>query len=920
MARPRLLLHNPALRDREEVAHGVLLREELFGELVCQLRQQPPGPSLRHLLLIGQRGMGKTTLLLRLDCLLREDPELSRRWIPVLLPEEQYGIGNLADLWLETLRTLDEGAPDPQAEALLRAGLNEDGLAEEAFQLLAARCDRAGRQLVLLVDNLNTVLSRLPEHQAHALRKRLMFDGRLLMIGTATSHFSEISQVDGPFYEFFRTFRLEPLSAEGMERFVAQLAERQGERAIVVNLAQDPARLRRLHLLTGGNPRIALLLYQVLGESPAGSIRQDLELLLDEVTPFYKHQIESLEGPQQRIFHAVARNWHPLPLPALALELRISEEDRHLGALVASGFVEELVLPDGGLAYQVAERLYNIYYLMRLQRRGQQDLLWLISFMEALFTPAAFPDLARKALSAWAGSDDEALRNELARYVGAIAERVPEPAVRLSLVKDLLSRIASPRELTGLDLRRLFPAVDQNEGTSRSLEEAAVQYAPDAMEFWLLLGLGRLVRHERQGAADAFSRAQERAERSTLRLITTSLLHLARDEAPEALLLGDQLLSQALQPELRFLAQLICCALDLDQGQPLEAAARLEELVQLGPQVGWDLPLPFADLATLYKRQGDLERAMEAAQRAAGQRHPDVQSFVMLAELLLRQGDLAESRAAVARGLAQAKEADELRTLGLTSIGVAAAENKLRAERLVRIFGPLPDDIEPELLLQAGQERLRAWEQEESGYRRTLADLAFGEELILHHQSSEGSNEWSARDPLAEHCSRTRKLFEKAEEHWALLPIYALAMQVHALLQLQRPAEATAQCRAALKCLLPERMDTSVEVIESSLRELAVGAEPAAVRRLMEERPELELPRRFLPLYEALGILSGRPRSVLAPEVQGVVDQLLHTLRPTGPTVRSRRGSRPKPAVPEPPVVPEPRPVKARKRRAAPGQ
>src|ERR1039458_8575728 len=75
--------------------------------LVCQVLDgsQPEIGQIRygvgllgkpHVLLIGARGMGKTTMLLMLRFAVREG-DLREKWQPVRFPEESYAVTDLAD-------------------------------------------------------------------------------------------------------------------------------------------------------------------------------------------------------------------------------------------------------------------------------------------------------------------------------------------------------------------------------------------------------------------------------------------------------------------------------------------------------------------------------------------------------------------------------------------------------------------------------------------------------------------------------------------------------------------------------------------------------------------------------------------------------------------------------------------------------
>ena len=103
----RRRLYNPAQLTPDELKASFVARGETLAEMLRLLREQTPGRPCQHMMLIGPRGMGKTTLGLRFLHAVEETPKLAAIWQPVPFHEESYGIGwNLADFWLAALRHL----------------------------------------------------------------------------------------------------------------------------------------------------------------------------------------------------------------------------------------------------------------------------------------------------------------------------------------------------------------------------------------------------------------------------------------------------------------------------------------------------------------------------------------------------------------------------------------------------------------------------------------------------------------------------------------------------------------------------------------------------------------------------------------------------------------------------------------------
>ncbi len=398
-----LALYNPALLAPEDLLAQFTARKPMLETLLGIVRGNKQGQPQQHCLLIGARGMGKTTTLWAIAHRVNADATLACDWQPVVFDEESRRVGDLADFWLECIRQWEHviQSSGALADQLLVEGPEDiEARARETFLRLV---DQSRRRALLLIDNLNEVLSAISDPEPlHRLRAFLMQDSRVMIIGGATRYFDEITSIDQPFYDFFRYFELRPLTAEETEACLLALARNRGgdsDGKIEKTLHERTGTVRALHLLTGGNPRLVKTFYRLLAEGLRGDIRADLERLVDEFTPYFKAIVDALPAQQQRLFDAVALAWDPVEVASLVIATRLpsNQVSAQLRSLVKAGLLREAAGGPKRKTYLLADRFSNIHYLMRHGRAARNRLDWFVALVRIVFPDRASAEVLGKA-------------------------------------------------------------------------------------------------------------------------------------------------------------------------------------------------------------------------------------------------------------------------------------------------------------------------------------------------------------------------------------------------------------------------------------------------------------------------------------------------------------------------------------------
>ena len=537
----RRRLYNPAQLSPEELKASFVARHETLTDMLRLLVEQTPGRPCQHILLVGPRGMGKTTLGLRFLQEVEDASHLAAAWQPVAFHEESYEISNLADFWLAALCHLTRATKEPRwadrADALARDEGDTERLSAYALAALLDFRQASGKRLILFVENLDLVFEQFrDERDVYALRASLMEHPDILLIGSANAVFDAIRNHGKPFCEFFRLFILPELEREDCLRILEALVEHEGRKEIPEMLNRERGRLETVRRLTGGNPRLLVLACRMLIDSPLGSAFEDLERLIDEQTPYFKARIEELPAQARKVFHCLAEGWTPMPARELSVAAKLSSShaSAQLRQLVEKGYAKEVRIPrEKRVRYEVSDRFYNIYYLLRFSRTGRNRLERLVAFLHDLFGstgmrsmyPATLEALRARALPVGEMSD---WLSVLAGYVAGDREFAGREDWRrqaTDLAKDMIGidapvlgeiqlAFASQRSLhsSGV-LDSMHRSVELFEAERFADAEAicreVIRETPENAAAWLILGAVLLTQRRFEDTLVALKRAAE---------------------------------------------------------------------------------------------------------------------------------------------------------------------------------------------------------------------------------------------------------------------------------------------------------------------------------------------------------------------------------------------------------------------------
>ena len=386
--------YNPGFLSDEEIVATFCVRTSEFESIVEMLRdcRESSNP---HQIVIGPRGSGKTSLLLRVAAEIHRDASLSSHFLPVVFAEESYEVSTAGEFWLECLSRLAvqaprrEGDPDLSRSYEELRGISDDRtLGERCLGAALDLSDREAKRLVLFVENLNTLFRDMTDPDAGwRLRKVLQTEPRIILLASATRRFDQIDHPDQALYDLFRVTSLRPLGTDECTTLWQTVSGREARTETI----------QSLRILTGGNPRLVMIVARFGASLSFRALMSDLLDLIDDHTEYFRSHLEMLPAQERRVYLALADLWMPATAREIADRARLttSKCSAQLTRLSERAIVEVA----GGTArrkqYYLTERMYNIYYLLRRPRGPHRMVESLIRLMESFYSPLELRDIGR---------------------------------------------------------------------------------------------------------------------------------------------------------------------------------------------------------------------------------------------------------------------------------------------------------------------------------------------------------------------------------------------------------------------------------------------------------------------------------------------------------------------------------------------
>jgi len=516
MKSPFLSRFTPSLMPPEALEAIFVQREREARRTVELVRESVLTATKSHTLFVGPRGIGKTHLVSLVYHRLRAMGDLRDRLRIAWLREEEWGVSSFLDVLQRILRALAEDDPTLASRLAAVQAAGTAAAAERVAQDLLREIV-GPRTLLLLAENLDDLFDGIGDEGQKRFRAFLQDTRFATILATSQGLFGGVSRQAAPFYNFFRVQHLPGLSLDEAVLLLTKIAELEGDTSLAsfLHTPAGRARVRAVHHLAGGNPRVYVIFSEFLTRDALDELVAPFLKMLDELTPYYQSKMRSLSPQQRKVVEILSEARGAIPVKEVATRSFLTHQ-------TVSSQLQELREKGYATAHKVGrESFYELQEpLMRLclevkKQRGEPIKL----FVDFLRLWCTREDLERRLASLPLGATfTEAHLREALR----LADKGDDPRVAACLT-DHRAYVAEENHEKALQVAEELIAIREEPGDLAvrgwHLDELgrydkalvafdqALTLDPSNNGIWFIKGVLLYTRHHYEEALAAFEQA-----------------------------------------------------------------------------------------------------------------------------------------------------------------------------------------------------------------------------------------------------------------------------------------------------------------------------------------------------------------------------------------------------------------------------
>ena len=378
------------------------------------------------------------------------------------------------------------------------------------------------KMIVLFMENLNQILGeQMSKQEVQKLRSIFQTENIFTVVTTAPLIFPQVSEHEEPFFNFFDIIYLKELTREELKELVMEIARIENNEVFLSKMGEYGQKIDAVYVLTGGSPRMAMLLYDLMSKGNLVDVEKAFLKLLDENTPYYQDVFRLLSGGKRKVFDTLIELGKPATPKEIAEKARLEKSGdvyTQLRRLEKDGYVISRRMGKT-TKYEVRERLFRLWRELRRQPFAMQKLSILVEFLELWYSleerkekflerfeglREAFDETRKKEASYWFSSLPKEYKQEL-------LPQVVKEIYEIGEVKLLDEMVYGDNELKEEAIRAEFRILVEKGEYEKVLKKAenVIKVEENNAFAWFTKGIAMITFWKHEEALEALSKSIE---------------------------------------------------------------------------------------------------------------------------------------------------------------------------------------------------------------------------------------------------------------------------------------------------------------------------------------------------------------------------------------------------------------------------
>ena len=325
-------------------------------------------------LLIGPRGAGKTHVLAILYNRIDRNSEIRPRVVIAYMKEEERGVASFLDWLVRILRAFHRRGEKPPTGEDLDLGEGLESLKQLPLEQARTAAEHlllrfvGERRLLLIAENLGEIFDPtkgMGKEGQQRFRDLVQQHPFWTIVTSSQALFADIQDRAAPFYGFFKVQHLGMFDLEEAIALLEKLARLEGRAELQQFFATEigRGRVRAIHQLTGGNPRLLVIFYQFIDRDSIEDLASPFLEMVDSLTSYYQEQMQPLPALQQKIVEFLCEHRSPATVKEIARSCFITHQtaSKQLSRLAERRYVIATAVGRESF-YELREPLFRICF------------------------------------------------------------------------------------------------------------------------------------------------------------------------------------------------------------------------------------------------------------------------------------------------------------------------------------------------------------------------------------------------------------------------------------------------------------------------------------------------------------------------------------------------------------------------------